>query len=635
MKCVIKILLLHIAIVFMSCSEEAIVDNLGNGELEKVCITGKNFQYDSATRSSVNITESGASFIWGENDTVGIFPNTGSQAEFAMSQGAGTQTATFTGGGWALKSSATYAAYYPYNFYNRDMTKIPVSYVGQTQSGNNNTDHIGAYDFMAASVATPSNGAVAFDMQHLGCLVQLKITIPEPTTLKKVKLLTNGEFAQTGTIDLTQETMAIVSKTASTIFEVVLQNINTTTEDEEVVVYFMMPPTDLSSNTLKVQITTDSDENIEYGLINRNFESGKVYALIASDIPTYHVGTAGALSSMISDEEKYTFKKIKVTGYLNGSDIRFIRDMAGSDEDGFVTDGILESLDISSATIVEGGQYYYDDGDYYYYTKNNIIGDYMFAECPSLVSIKLPQNVSSIENQAFEECKNLTNVIIPNSVEKILYRAFYGCHRLESIKIPSSVTAIHSEAFEYCNRFKEFIVDEQNQYYKAVDGILYNNDITNMIICPYAYVSDNLVIPSTVTSITSFKSRTGLTGKVTIPGSVTKIPNQGFMYSRITEVVMEHGVRSIGDEAFRGTNLSKVTLPETIKGFGSRAFYANSSLSEIHYYGTPFNFSSALDVFYNIAYPCKLYVPKGSKESFVNSSSWSYYFSPTYIIEME
>ena len=69
MKCVIKILLLHIAIVFMSCSEEAMVDNLGNSELKKVCITGKNFQYDSATRSSVNITESGASFTWCENDT--------------------------------------------------------------------------------------------------------------------------------------------------------------------------------------------------------------------------------------------------------------------------------------------------------------------------------------------------------------------------------------------------------------------------------------------------------------------------------------------------------------------------------------------------------------------------------------
>jgi hypothetical protein len=118
-----------------ACSEEAIIENsLDNGVINKVSITGADFKNEDGTRSSVSIGESGATFTWNENDTVGIFPNKGSQAEFAMSEGAGTQTATFSGGGWALKSSATYSAYYPYNFYNRDMTKIPVSYVGQTQN---------------------------------------------------------------------------------------------------------------------------------------------------------------------------------------------------------------------------------------------------------------------------------------------------------------------------------------------------------------------------------------------------------------------------------------------------------------------------------------------------------------------
>lgn len=221
-----KLACLFVFSALVACSEDAIVENIdGNGILQRVSITGKDFQFDDATRSSVSITENSASFLWDEDDVIGIFPNEGDQVSFAMSQGAGTQTATFSGGGWALKSSATYAAYYPHVYENRDMTKIPVSYVGQTQNGNNNTDHIGAYDFMAASVATPSNGAVAFDMQHLGCLVQLTVNVAEPSKLIRVTLDADVDFVQTGTIDLSAETPAINAKSSSKSLRIGLSNI--------------------------------------------------------------------------------------------------------------------------------------------------------------------------------------------------------------------------------------------------------------------------------------------------------------------------------------------------------------------------------------------------------------------------
>lgn len=170
----IKASLLTLA-AMVACTEMEInnelQDSTNNGLLQELSITGKDFQFEDATRSSVTIGESGASFTWDEDDVIGIFPDKGDQVSFAMAEGAGTQTATFSGGGWALKSSSKYAAYYPHVYENRDLTAIPVSYVGQTQNGNGNTDHIGAFDFMAAGVSTPEKGAVAFDMQHLGALV--------------------------------------------------------------------------------------------------------------------------------------------------------------------------------------------------------------------------------------------------------------------------------------------------------------------------------------------------------------------------------------------------------------------------------------------------------------------------------
>lgn len=273
-----------------ACSEDALVENVpvAGTTVKEISITGKGFDFESATRSSVSITESGADFIWSENDTVGIFPNTSSQAEFAMSQGAGTETATFTGGGWALKSSATYAAYYPYNFYNRDLKNIPVSYEGQTQNGNVSIAHIGAYDFMAASVSTPENGAVSFDMQHLGCLVQLTVDLDEAATINEVSIKygeeNSGEFITNGYIDLSSLTPAIQASSQedkSNTISIVLENL-TVTADETATIYFMMAPVNLDGKTIDVTVTKNDDEAKKYQVAGKNYIAGKAYAIALS-----------------------------------------------------------------------------------------------------------------------------------------------------------------------------------------------------------------------------------------------------------------------------------------------------------------------------------------------------------------
>lgn len=272
----------------VACSEDALVENtsVGDGTIKEISITGKDFQFDGVTRSSVSITESGASFTWDEDDVIGIFPNEGDQVSFAMDNGAGTQTATFSGGGWALKSSATYAAYYPHVYENRDMTKIPVNYVGQTQNGNANTDHIGAYDFMAASVSTPSNGKVAFDMQHLGCLVQLKITVPNAGTLSSVTLTADEEvFVEKGYIDLTATAPSIISTQTANSLNVDLKDVVTTTVNEVVTVYFMMAPMDMTGKTLTVKVG-----DIVGTVFGRNFEAGKAYQLAPSFFEAVDLG---------------------------------------------------------------------------------------------------------------------------------------------------------------------------------------------------------------------------------------------------------------------------------------------------------------------------------------------------------
>lgn len=278
---VFKSVTLFALLVITACTQDIKIETTqtinDSNAINQICITGKDFQIDDDTRSSVAIGDSGASFAWDEDDVIGIFPDKGDQVSFAMEQGAGTQTAIFSGGGWALKSSAKYAAYYPHVYENRDVTKIPVSYVGQTQNGNANTDHIGAYDFMAASVTTPSNGAVAFDMQHLGALVQLTVTVPEPSTLTKVVLTSTTEFTQTGTIDLTAEIPAITAVTQSNTLDITLNNVTTTEANEKVIVYFMMAPVDLTDSELTATTYYVNETSSEIELTMNNLQPGKAY----------------------------------------------------------------------------------------------------------------------------------------------------------------------------------------------------------------------------------------------------------------------------------------------------------------------------------------------------------------------
>lgn len=88
------------------------------------------------------------------------------------------------------------------------------------------------------------------------------------------------------------------------------------------------------------------------------------------------------------------------------------------------------------------------------------IGDYAFTDCTSLETIIIPNSVTSIGSSAFSDCSKLTSVTIPNSVTSIDYRAFYNCASLENIIIPDSVTSIGNRAFSDCTSLTSIIIPD-------------------------------------------------------------------------------------------------------------------------------------------------------------------------------
>ena len=92
---------------------------------------------------------------------------------------------------------------------------------------------------------------------------------------------------------------------------------------------------------------------------------------------TLKLDEAGTLPNKIAVSRKNLITNLKIVGEINGTDLIFIREMAGRDFNGEKTDGKLSILDLSEAKIVAGGDAYvrYSEN---YYTSNDKLGDYAF-----------------------------------------------------------------------------------------------------------------------------------------------------------------------------------------------------------------------------------------------------------------
>ena len=299
---------------------------------------------------------------------------------------------------------------------------------------------------------------------------------------------------------------------------------------------------------------------------------------------TLKLDEAGTLPNRIAVSRKNLITNLKIVGKINGTDLKFIREMAGRDFNREKTDGKLSILDLSDAKIVEGGSPYtwnkYGDNEY---TSNDKLGDYAFEGCSELTSLTIPSSVTSIGDMAFAGCWMLTSLTIPSSVTSISWYAFSGCSGLTSLTIPSSVTSIGNSAFSGCS------------------GLT------------------SLTIPSGVTSIgyKTFYGCSGLTS-LTIPSSVTEIGESAFEgCSGLTSLTIPSSVTSIGDGAFSGcSGLTSLTIPSSVTSIGGYAFYGCSGLTSIYVY--PENLPELGTYIFNRcdAKNCTVYVPKGTYDDY-------------------
>ncbi len=159
-----------------------------------------------------------------------------------------------------------------------------------------------------------------------------------------------------------------------------------------------------------------------------------------------------------------------------------------------------------------------------------------------LSTLKIADSVTVIENNAFAHCTKLTSAALPGNLETIGSGAFYGCTGIRNISIPAGVKEIGMYAFGECSSLENINVDNANESYTSVDGVLYNSDVSALLVVPGGRKS--LDIPDSVISIETgaFYGCNALPA-VILPNTISHIAKDAF-FKESTKHIMYDGTMS-------------------------------------------------------------------------------------------
>ncbi len=299
------------------------------------------------------------------------------------------------------------------------------------------------------------------------------------------------------------------------------------------------------ATTIKLVQTGDADDNgmfrlrigglqpeVAYSIrpfaANKNGEDvGEAVSFVTTS--TSIINDAGQLTELVGDD-KYRFTTLSIAGFLNGDDLRTLRDMAGCDNEGKATAGQLSDIDLSGAQIAEGGKAYAEG----HFTQTNVVGKAILASCEKLKRIVLPLQTTKIEADAFRNCSSLHTIEVPTLVESIETSA--GCTALTEINVQAG-----------------------NSHYSSKDGVLLSGDGKSILWFPM-----------------------GKEGEYTLPSTVTTVGDYAFRNCRIETFHFADGLTSIGKYAFYNSSVKEVSLPSTVKQIPTGLFQKCADLTTVH-----------------------------------------------------
>ena len=227
------------------------------------------------------------------------------------------------------------------------------------------------------------------------------------------------------------------------------------------------------------------------------------------------------------------------------------------------------------------------------------IPDNMCKSCSNLESIKIPSTVTSIGSAAFKECTKLMSIELPAGLKSVYSQAFDGCSALTELTIPEDVTTISTEAFQNCTGLKTVVWNAKNvtntysssgsrPFYACsnIESFTFGDQVQTIpqYLCYNLKKLTSITLPNSVTTIktSAFESCTSLSS-LTLPENLTYIPdNMCMSCSSLESIKIPSTVTSIGSAAFKEcTKLQSIEFPTVLKSIYSQAFDGCTALTEL------------------------------------------------------
>lgn len=307
----------------------------------------------------------------------------------------------------------------------------------------------------------------------------------------------------------------------------------------------------------------------------------------------------GGLESALGYVDYRKICKLTVKGSVNGTDLKYIRFISGADEYGNETDGSLESLDLSAANLVEGGEPYFiyvdkdDNSETPINLQNDELSQYAFGYC-KLKEIILPNSIRRFGSQAFYSCGNLITINIPGSLQEIGRSVFCYCNNLKSeIILPNGITEIPDYTFFECANLTSVTLPESVMSlgygcFAGCSKIVSLGELPNLRVFGERCFEnckklETFKIPSSMTSIpNSAFSGCWKLNNIDV-SNIVKFGYKAFCNCQmITYINMCDRLEYVDHYAFYRSGLEMdLNLPETVKYVGYEAFYGTDITSVI------------------------------------------------------
>ncbi|MDE6658857.1 MAG: leucine-rich repeat domain-containing protein [Eubacterium sp.] len=235
-----------------------------------------------------------------------------------------------------------------------------------------------------------------------------------------------------------------------------------------------------------------------------------------------------------------------------------------------------------------------------------------FAGCSQKNDQKLEYKIENNEAiiTGYTDSTERTEITVPDEIDgcpvtEIADFSLFNAESLTKITIGKNVKTIGTWSMTNNQRLQEFVVDEANEYFTAVDGILFTKDMKTIVYYPNAkeiefskfgdplqrdsskddFKEITYTIPDGVETIRSKAFyKCYYIDNIVIPDSVKVIEEKAFhRCSALTALDLPKNLEFIGKDAFAYCELIKTaTIPATIKEIEDYAFFNCTGIEELN-----------------------------------------------------